>query len=428
MESTASSKRTEKIVHSSSKMAREVDTDIRSSNKRGSILAFLLFIGMILSYYDRLAINIAMVPIEKELLLNPSQTGLLLSVFFISMSIMQPLGGWLSDKFGARTLIIISMLSWSVFTVMTGLAWSFVSLLIIRFLFGLGEGPYHPAGLVVIRENFPEGKRGRINAFFLSAQPLGGVVASLVATVMVVKLGWRWTFMSAGIFGILLALAFWLVLQPRETPKRNVSGNKLVKVPLRLVIKAENIWKIMSFKFLASVVNWGLMSWMPLYLVKEKGINLLATGGLIAIPYITGFLMYNLSGWILDKYMIGREKYLAAMGALVAAIFLYCMSQTTSIILLITFLTLTTIGISFIGTTLFTIIIKYAPKEVTGSVTGLVTLTTQVAGAVSPIVIGLIISLFNGSFDAAFWFLSISALCGMIIGLTINNNRGAVKS
>ncbi|MEI2471252.1 MFS transporter, partial [Peribacillus frigoritolerans] len=65
---------------------------------------------------------------------------------------------------------------------------------------------------------------------------------------------------------------------------------------------------------------------MPIYLVKEKGVDLIAAGGLLAIPYIFGFLMFNVSGWLLDKHMANREKYLAAAGALLSAIFLFLMS------------------------------------------------------------------------------------------------------
>ncbi len=101
--------------------------------KRKFIILGLLFVGMILSFFDRLAINVGIIPIEEEFQLNPSQTGLLISVFFFSYSIMQLLGGWLTDKFGARIMITISLISWSVFTMLTGFVWSF--LLYYAFVF-----------------------------------------------------------------------------------------------------------------------------------------------------------------------------------------------------------------------------------------------------------------------------------------------------
>ncbi|MBY0597493.1 MFS transporter [Bacillus bingmayongensis] len=397
--------------------------DSYSGGKRKFIIFGFLFVAMILSFFDRLAINVGIIPIEEEFQLNPSQTGLLISAFFVSYSFMQLLGGWLTDRFGARVMIIISLISWSVFTMMTGFAWSFASLLFIRFLFGLGEGPFHSAAVLSIHENFHEKERGRANSFFMSAQSIGGVLGSLVAASMVVTIGWRWMFISLGIPGILVAIAFWFVLKPQEVRTTKESKQRINKVSLRALFKVDNIGKIIFAKFFSSIVNWGLISWMPMYLVKEKGLDLVSAGGLIVIPYISSFLMFNISGWLLDKYMIGREKYLIIMGSLFTALFISFMFNVTSITLFITFFALTAMAISFIGTTLLTIILKYGPKELIGSVTGVVSFVAQIAGAISPAVIGFIISLFNGSYDAAFWFLIVSAFLVTIAGFTINTNK-----
>ncbi|WP_194841628.1 MFS transporter [Sporosarcina obsidiansis] len=399
-----------------------------TGRKRKVVIMILLFVGMIISFFDRLAINVAAIPIEKEFGLNPSQVGLLISAFFISYSLMQPLGGWLTDKYGPRILIVISLASWSIFTAMTGLAWSFASLLFIRFLFGIGEGPFHSAAVASIHENFPEKERGRANSFFLSAQGIGGVLGSVAAAAMVVALGWRGMFVSLGVVGVFVALIFWIVLKPSDAQATSTSIQHKKKVPLRLIFKIDNIWKIIFAKFFSNVVSWGLVSWMPIYLVKERGIDLVSAGGLMAIPYISSFLIMNLSGWLLDKVMVRREKYLIGIGSLLAAVFLYCMSIADSVTLFITFFTFASISISFIGTGLFTIVLKYGPKELIGSVTGLVTFSGQIAGAVSPVVIGLIISLFNGSYDAAFWFLVASAILAAISSLTIKNEKNDTSS
>ncbi|MDQ7861287.1 MFS transporter [Peribacillus frigoritolerans] len=114
--------------------------------------------------------------LQKSFISLRPQTGILISIFFVSYSLMQPLGGWMTDKYGARVMVTVSLFSWSLFTVMTGFAWSFMSLLFIRFLFGLGEGPFYPASMSTIRDNFPEEERGRANSFFLSAQNIGGIL------------------------------------------------------------------------------------------------------------------------------------------------------------------------------------------------------------------------------------------------------------
>nr|WP_263327740.1 MFS transporter [Neobacillus sp. Marseille-Q6967] len=399
--------------------------ELYANKKRKVMISGLLFVGMVLSFFDRVAINVGIIPIGDEFQLNASQTGLLISIFFISYSLMQPLGGWMTDKFGARVMITVSLFSWSLFTLMTGFAWSFVSLLVIRFIFGLGEGPFYPASMSTIRDNFPERERGRANSFFLSAQNVGGILGTALAASMVASFGWRGMFTIAGIIGILVSFAFWFILKPQENQvaKEGIKNRK--KVPLKLLFKIENIWKLISFKFLSNIINYGLISWMPIYLVKEKGVDFVAAGSLMAIPYVFGFLMFNVSGWILDKYMAGREKYLAAAGAFLSAIFLYLMANATSIPLIITYLTLNSVALSFFGTVLYTIIIKYSPKELTGSASGLVTFAGQIAGAVSPLAIGLIISMFNGSYNAAFWFLVIAALLGTFVAISIKNNSAS---
>jgi sugar phosphate permease len=396
--------------------------EMYASKKRKIVISGLLFVGMVLSFFDRVAINVAIIPIGDEFNLSTSQTGLLISIFFVSYSLMQPLGGWMTDKFGARVMITVALFSWSLFTLATGFAWSFVSLLLVRFLFGLGEGPFYPASMSTIRDNFPLNERGRANSFFLSAQNVGGILGTALAASLVVAFGWRGMFTIAGIMGILVSFAFWFILKPQEIRGNKEGTQKRNKVPLRLLLKIDNIWKLISFKFLSNIINYGLISWMPIYLVKEKGVDIVAAGGLMALPYVVGFLMFNVSGWVLDKYMAGREKYLAAAGALLSAIFLYLMSKATSVAIFITYLTLNSVALAFFGTVLYTIVIKYAPKELTGSASGLVTFAGQIAGAVSPVAIGVIISLFNGSYNAAFWFLVIAALAGSIVALSIKNH------
>jgi sugar phosphate permease len=393
-----------------------------ASKKRKIVISGLLFVGMVLSFFDRVAINVAIIPMGDEFNLSTSQTGLLISIFFVSYSLMQPLGGWMTDKFGARVMITVALFSWSLFTLATGFAWSFGSLLLVRFLFGLGEGPFYPASMSTIRDHFPLNERGRANSFFLSAQNVGGILGTALAASLVVAFGWRGMFSIAGILGILVSIAFWFILKPQESKEIKEGIQIRNKVPLKQILKIDNIWKLISFKFLSNIINYGLISWMPIYLVKEKGVDIVAAGGLMALPYVVGFLMFNVSGWVLDKYMAGREKYLAAAGALLSAIFLYLMSKATSVAIFITYLTLNSVAIAFFGTVLFTIVIKYAPKELTGSATGLVNFAGQIAGAVSPVAIGVIISLFNGSYNAAFWFLVIAALVGSIVVLSIKNH------
>ncbi|MFB6802931.1 MFS transporter [Peribacillus butanolivorans] len=397
-----------------------------TNKKRKTIIIILLFIGMTLSYIDKASINVAIIPIQKELQLNSLESGFVLSIFFFSYAFMHLLGGWLTDKYGSRKVLVLSILAFSLFTTFTSFAWSFASLLLFRFLFGIGEGSVFPASIRSISDNFPENERGRASSFFLSAQTFGGAIGSVTIGVLVVSLGWRSMFVSIGIIGVLVAWAFWVYLKSPADAQINNEKQNQKKVSYKKVFKTNNFWKLFFTKFFSNIVNWGMISWMPSYLVN-KGLDLLSVSALMSIPYLASFLMFNVNGWILDKYMSGREKYLAVAGSISSGVFLYMMFNATSVTLGIIYMTFNAISIAFIGTSLYTMVIKYSPKELTGSVTGLVSFGGQIAGWISPVVIGFVLTLFKGSYNAASWFLITAALAGAIASITIKNKVKETK-
>ena len=111
------------------------------ARKRNWFLA-LLFLGWALGNLDRYIMNYAVLSITEDLNLSASSTGILLSSFFAGYALMQLPGGWLADRFGARKVLITSVILWSIFTGLTGAAWSSTSMIVYCFLFGIGEGGF----------------------------------------------------------------------------------------------------------------------------------------------------------------------------------------------------------------------------------------------------------------------------------------------
>ena len=109
---------------------------------RGTITFIMVYIGYIICFIDRSAISIALSYIGQDLHLSTATLGVVASAFFFSYAFMQIPGGWLTDKFGTYRTIIVAITMWSLFTILTGFAWSLASLIIIRILFGIGEGTY----------------------------------------------------------------------------------------------------------------------------------------------------------------------------------------------------------------------------------------------------------------------------------------------
>ncbi|HQR91683.1 MAG TPA: MFS transporter, partial [Caulobacter sp.] len=116
------------------------------SGNRAAIIGFaLLYLAFCISYIDRAAMSLALTQVGKEFSLKPDELGAVLSIFFLGYALMQIPGGWLADRFGSKYVVIVTIAAWSVFTILTSQAWSLVSLLAIRFIFGLAEGGFPSA-------------------------------------------------------------------------------------------------------------------------------------------------------------------------------------------------------------------------------------------------------------------------------------------
>lgn len=194
-------------------MDKTVNTNSSAKPKSYRTLV-LVFLGFIVCFVDRSAMNIALPYVGKTFSLNATQLGIVGSAFFFSYSLMQIPGGWLVDHFGTKKMTVISLLAWSIFTIMTGFAWSFISLIVIRILFGIGEGSYPEAAMKSVRLAFPLEKRGQASAVAISSNYIGNVVAPFIVTPAIAMLSWRNAFHIVGIIGLVYLLAYYLLERP----------------------------------------------------------------------------------------------------------------------------------------------------------------------------------------------------------------------
>lgn len=396
------------------------------SSGKYSVLAFL-FLGWCISYIDRAAINIGIAAIGSEFNLSTTVLGVVLSSFFIGYAIMQLPGGWLADKFGSKKIIISAILIWSVFTIFTGLSWSLASLVVIRFLFGIGEGAYPSASLKGIAETFPKRERPRMASILMSSNYVGSAFAPLIIAPMILLLGWRETFFIIGAAGIIFVIFYWLFIKSPVQKEEKQSKKTVEKTSLKQLLKMPLMWQLVIAWFGLSMVNKGLDSWMPTYLMNVRNLDLKAIGILTPLPFVAAGIAMKIGGWMMDKYFSGKEKYLLISSASLTAIFLYLMYNASSVAMVITFQALVYFFKSFVFATVTALPQKMFSKDIIGSASGMINLGGQSAGFVSPLMIGILISAFNGSYDAAFWFLIASAGLSIISGLTIQRVRKSTE-
>jgi MFS family permease len=396
------------------------------TGRKTSVVGFvLLYLAFCISYIDRAAISLALAQIGKDFNLQASDLGIVISAFFLGYAVMQVPGGWLSDRFGSKYVVIVTIAMWSLFTAFTSLAWSLTSLIVIRFIFGIAEGGFPPASIRAVAELFKKDSRPKMSALLLSSNYAGSMIAPLIMAPLILWLGWRHAFNAIGIAGVLFAIVYFVVI-PHVGRATETGAQARVqpasRAPMRELMKNPLLWQLMVVWFGLSCVNKGLDSWMPLYLLQQRGLDLKAVGVLTPIPFVLATIATAIGGWVMTTFFAEREKYLLIGSSALTGIFLYAMYKSQTIAALIGYQCLVYFFKSFVLASVIALPTKLLRDDQIGSGVGMVNLGGQSAGFVAPAIMGFIAT-GTGSFDAAFGFLVAMTAMSVVVAATINTEQ-----
>ena len=388
--------------------------------KREHLVLGLIWLMMFVAYFDRINITVAGPAIVKSLSLAPSSFGLILAAFTFGYALMQIPGGFLADRFGSRRLLIAALLVWSVFTGLTGLATSLAALIIVRVLFGLGEGLENGAQFKLIGDYYPSRDRSRANAVFLTALSLGPAFAAPLAAWFVVHTGWQAMFFWFTIPGFLMAGLMALFL-PR-TNVAVVAGAKR-EGGWGKALRTDTTWFAFVAYLCFNVAFWGFIGWMPTYLNTTRHIALAQLGFAASVPYFCGFVGTVIFGGLGSSLMARHRPVLVAIGYFLAGVSLYVAFTAQDI------------GQSLVGLScaafflyggfgpFWAIALDLIPANMRGSFTGFINFGGQIGGFFAPIVVGAIVTAtksFSGGFSFMIAALMISAASLLWVEVTIN--------
>ena len=390
------------------------------------VVFVMLYLGWCVSYIDRVAINLSLASISKDMHLAPAAMGVVLSSFFIAYAIMQLPGGWLADRYGSKKVILVTLVLWSVFPVFTGFAWSLASLIVIRFMFGIGEGSFPCASFKGIPEYFPRAERPKMISLLVSSNYVGSAIAPLLVAPLMLLFGWRNMFYIVGSVGITYILIYWLLVRPPAAQEREMQAKTGPQVSMKELFRMPLMWQLVIAWFGLSMVNKGLDSWMPTYLLTVRHLDLKSVGILTSIPFIAAGISTGIGGWVMDKFFDKKEKYFLIISGVLSVVFLYFMHSAKDIRMFILFETLLYFFKTLVLAAVLALPLKLLPGKIVGTATGIINTGGQAAGFVSPVVMGLMIGIFHGSYNAAFWFLIGAACLSVVASLTIRS-RGRIQ-
>jgi len=401
---------------------------------RYSVLS-ILWAGWLFSFLDRMVVSVALPFIGEEYQLDAASQGIILSAFFAGYALFQIPGGMLADKFGPKRVMAFAIAWWSVFTSLTGMVFSYPILLICRFVFGVGEGCFPGSSWKTIATYFPSRERATATAIQASVNTLGPAIASLVAASIIATFGWRTVFIGLGIPGILISLIIYLYIKddPHQHPRitaeelseldsdsTDTSAKPRESIQFKQFLKMRILWQMVIIWFLFDITFWGFVSWLPSYLMKIRGFSVIKTGILGSLPFFVGTIGMLIGGYLSDRFK-GYRKWLFIPNTLIAAGFLYLTYSVTSADWAVVFQCVSSLFMFLAFAAFWGLVIDAIPPAIMGASSGTVNFGGQVAGFISPFVMGYLIDTNQGSFDMAFMFLIVAAIGSALVALTVNN-------
>ena len=400
------------------------------------IILVLLFIASLINYIDRSALSVLAPMISKDLKLDPASLGIIFSSFAVGYALFCFVGGYFADKLGPRKVFAGAMGLWSLFAALTAFSFSFVSLFVIRIIFGAAEGPNGSATNKTISVWFPEKERARAVAISFAGNPLGGAISAPIITAIALAAGWKISFIILGLIGLIWVAAWLLIVKENPSQLKSITKEEIAELQASLQLEkvtAEIDNKKLSyylrqpsilftaFAFFAySYILFFFMTWFPSYLTSARHLDMKSMSYANTLPWIVGAIGLASGGFISDyiykltNKLLFSRKIIIVIGLLVSAV---CVGMTGLASTVGSALALMSVGIFFmyITTSCYWAIVQDSVKGTNvGGVSGFVHFLANTAGIVAPSITGFVVQS-TGSYTGAFFLAGGFAIVASIL-------------
>lgn len=393
-------------------------------------MLFLVFVNVVINYMDRSNLAVAASAIGREFRFSPVQMGLIFSAFSWTYLLFQVPGGILVKRFAPRVLYAISLISWSLATVLQGFAKGFVSLFGLRMATGALEAPAFPINNRVVSSWFPIQERASAIGVYTSGQFLGLAFLMPVLSRIQLQTGWKGLFVITGLIGILWGLVWYFFYRdPLKHGKANKAELTHIKeggglldnasddpvrsafrwTDLREVLSHRKLWGIYLGQFAVNGALWFFLTWFPKYLVDYRGMDFIQSGYWASVPYLAAFAGVLGSGFLSDYLMrrgvpAARARKWPIIAGLLLSVCIVGANYVHTPGWIILFMSLSFFGVGFASIT-WIFVSTLAPKHLIDVTGGVFNFIGQLSGIVVPIVIGFLAS--GGNFAPALIFVAV---------------------
>ncbi|MEX3894240.1 MFS transporter [Paraburkholderia sp. JPY432] len=408
----------------------------RLSLKATTTVLVMLCLMYFITYVDRVNISTAAGQFKSELGLSNTQLGIIFSAFAYPYVIFQFIGGWVSDRFGARRTLLACAAIWAVATALTGMAGGFASLIAARLLLGLGEGATFPASTSAMASWIARDKRGMAQGITHSSARLGNAIAPMLVLALMTAFNWRFSFYLLGAMSAVWLVLWHLTYTERPADHPRITRAELAKLPPPTTrpVDPRGTWMrlykrmapISAVYFCYNWILWLMLDWMPLYFMHTFHLNIKKAVVFTSGVFVAGVIGDLVGGMVSDRLLRRTGNVKLARSYLVAS----CMALTALSLVPVVLLHDPMISLIFLAAAMFFNEMNVGPMwaipmdvayDRSGTASGIMSGTGFTAAIVSPVIAGLVADRLH-SWDLTF-VLSIGVMIfGIVLSFSMKPN------
>lgn len=412
--------------------------EARPTRARHGVLA-LIATGTLINYLDRTILGIAAPALSKDLALDPALMGVIFSAFSWSYAAAQIPGGAFLDRFGSRLTYFLSLVGWSLTTLLHAFATGIGMLIGLRLALGVAEAPCFPANSRIVATWFPQSERAFATGVYTVGEYIGLAFLSPLLFAMLAHWGWHSLFLFGGTLGLAFAAVWWRCYrEPSDHPglgqiERDhiVSGGGLIDRPAATridwrdagkLLQHRQMWGICIGQFAGNSTLVFFLTWFPSYLATERHMDWLKIGWLAVMPFIAASVGV-LAGGFWSDHMLRKgvsptfaRKVPIVTGLLLASTIIGAnFVESDAMVIAILSIAFFAQGMAALG---WTLVSDIAPQGMLGVTGGVFNFAANLAGILTPLVIGAVVSA-TGSFVGALAYVGVLALLGAFAYIVI---------
>ena len=410
---------------------------IGRQNRRRWRIAWLLGIGVLVNYFDRVNLSISQAALHHDFGIDAIVFGYLLGAYNWTYASLQLPIGVILDRFGVRRTGRISIFLWSIASFASGLSRGIPSFFAARLLLGVGEAPTFPANAKAVGRWFPRAERTTATSIFDAAAKFASAIGVPLLGVALLAIGWRWSFALTGAISLLYLVYFWRVYRdPDDDPLLSEEERHYISsvpeeahvshkpIPLLRLAREPKVLGVAIGFGSYNYVFYLLLTWLPSYLSTALHIDLLHSFLYTGLPWLFATVCeLSIGGW-LTGYLIhrgwdaSRVRQAVLLGGMACGLGIFGAAGARTPLTALAWISLSIGGLSAAAPVGWSVPSLIAPRSSVGSVGGILNFSNQISAIVAPVLTGYVVAIshsFRWAFAAAAIYLVLGILAYLLL-------------